>query len=385
MLHLNFNRVILCLFVFIMPCVLAADDSELASLRKTLLRKDLTTRYGLWVPADDPRLKAIKQLRNAGSLQAVAILREFLTVDGINRQELKQHALVALGEIGTRPAVDAILQFEAWSKKRFTGPPAFFRPRECPVEHTAPHNLTPLAKTTDEKNRTWAIFPWTRYGRCDIWLSRSLEKDLWSKPILLDLPKPPEVYPWTQTRWNDKCKFQIKNDSIKIVVDGQIIESRISSHLVDSDKDGLPDPVEARLLTDPKDPDSDKDSLPDGKDCNPLTPKHKKTDDVIEIRQAVFSVLCATSNSQDAVVIVEKGAFAKQEYYGYGGVILRSPETRNGFVNIVNITVKIESSTTATATISDWEGILAASEHEAKLKKINGKWVVVEFKMTLIA
>jgi hypothetical protein len=229
------------------------------------------------------------------------------------------------------------------------------------------------------------IFPRTRYGKCDIWLSQSLRKDLCSQPILLDLPRPPEVYPWIDRKWDDRCEFQIENDSIKIVVDGQITESRISDHLADSDKDGLPDPVEARLLTDLRNPDSDKDGLPDGKDCNPLTPRHAKTDDVIEIRQAVFSALCATSNSQDAVVIVERGDFADQEYYGFSGYVLRSPQARMGFINIVVIEVKVESPTTATATIADWEGNLAASKHEAKLKKIDGKWVVTEFKMTWIS
>jgi len=369
--------------------ILAVDDCELESSRKTLLRKDLTTRYGLWVPADDPRLKAIEQLRSAASPEAVPILREFLTAHRVNCQELKQHALVALGKIGTQSAIEAVRQFEAWGKKRFTKPPPFrFGFKDHAIDHFAPHNLTPLAKTTDEKNRTWAIFQWKRHSAvAEIWICKSLEGDLWSQPILLDLPGIPEFYPFSHTyrRWDDKCSFQVKNGSLKIVVDGQIKESRISDHLVDSDKDGLPDAVEARLLTDPRKPDSDKDSLPDGKDSNPLTPKHSDANDVMEIRQAVFSALCATGNSQDAVVIVDRGDFAKQEYYGYGGAVLRSPQTRNGFINITGIRVKIESPTTATAIISDWEGNLAASVHEAKLKKINGKWVVVEFKMTLIA
>ena len=47
--------------------------------------------------------------------------------------------------------------------------------------------------------------------------------------------------------------------------------------------------------------------------------------------------------------------------------------------------MRIDSPTTASATISDYEGNLAGSEHDAKLEKINGKWVVVEFKMTWIS
>jgi hypothetical protein len=151
---------------------------------------------------------------------------------------------------------------------------------------------------------------------------------------------------------------------------------------VDSDKDGLLDHVEARLLTDPNGPDSDRDGLPDGRDCNPLTPKHNDTNDVTQIRQAVFSAFCATSNSRDTIVIVDRADFAKQEYYGYGGIVLRSPQSRDGFVNITSITVDLKSPDTATATIKDWEGNQAASRHLAKLKKLHGKWIVVEFEMT---
>jgi hypothetical protein len=371
--------------------ILPVDNSELESLRKTLLETDPLQddpglRHALSLPGGDPRLKVIEQLRSAASPEAVAILQEFLTTHDRNHK-LKRRALIALGKIGTEPAIEAIRQFEVWSKKRFMEPAPFqFGFKDHAIDHFAVHGLSPLAKTTDEKNRTWAVFQWKRHsGVAETWICKSLGEDLWSQPIFLDLPGIPEFSPYRKRNWSEKCELQVKNGSLKIVIDGKTIKSRISDHLVDSDKDGLPDPVEACLLTDLRNPDSDEDGLPDGKDCNPLTPKHNDINDVTEIRQAVFSALCATGNSQDAVVIVDRGDFAKQEYYGFGGVVLRSPEIRTGFINIVAIMVKIESPTTATATIADYEGPLAASGHEAKLKKINGKWVVVEFKMTWIS
>ncbi len=389
MLHLKLNQMSLYLFVVLMPCFVFAGDSELQALRETLLQEDITTYYGLSVPQNDPRLMAIRKLQGIGSPAAVAILRDFLTVDGIKCQQLKQHSLIALGNIGTRPAIDSIRQFEAWSKKRFTKPSPFrFGFKDLAVDHISPCNLSPLAKTTDEKNTTWAIFQWQCHSAvAEIWICKSLGDVLWSQPILLDLPGIPEFYPFSRKyrKWDDRCSFQIKNDSIKIVVDEQVWESRITDHLVDSDKDALPDHVEARLLTDPNDPDSDKDGLPDGRDCNPLTPKHNDTNDVTQIRQAVFSALCATSNSRDTIVIVDRADFAKQEYYGYGGVVLRSPQSRDGFVNITRIKANLISPDTATAYITDYEGNLAASGHLAKLKKLHGKWVVVEFKMTWIS
>jgi hypothetical protein len=47
--------------------------------------------------------------------------------------------------------------------------------------------------------------------------------------------------------------------------------------------------------------------------------------------------------------------------------------------------VKIDSPTAATAIVEDWEGDLAASGHEAKLRKIKGNWVVVQLRMTWIS
>ena len=388
MLHLKY-RMLLYLFVVLMPSIVFAGDSELQALRETLLQEDITTRYGLWVPENDPRLKAIERLQGIGSPEAVTILRDFLTVDRVNCQELKQHSLIALGNIGTRPAIDAIRQFEAWSKKRFTKPPAFqFGEKDHAIYTFAPHQLTPLAKTTDERNTTWAIFQWKCHSAvAEIWICKSLGDVLWSQPILLDLPGIPEFYPFSlkYRKWDDKCSFQVKNDSFKIVVDEKTWESHITDNLVDSDKDALPDLVEARLLTDPNNPDSDRDGLPDGKDSNPLTTKHNDTNDVIQIRQAVFSTFCATSNSRDTIVIVDRDDFAKQEYYGYAGIVLRSPRSRDGFVNITGIKVDLKSPDTATATINDWEGNLAASGHLVKLKKLHGKWIVVEFKMDWIS
>ena len=189
MLHLKY-RMLLYLFVVLMPSIVFAGDSELQALRETLLQEDITTRYGLWVPENDPRLKAIEKLQGIGSPEAVTILRDFLTVDRVNCQELKQHSLIALGNIGTRPAIDAIRQFEAWSKKRFTKPPAFqFGEKDHAIYTFAPHQLTPLAKTTDERNTTWAIFQWKCHSAvAEIWICKSLGDVLWSQPILLDLP-----------------------------------------------------------------------------------------------------------------------------------------------------------------------------------------------------
>jgi hypothetical protein len=369
----------LVLLIVLLPSVSFAEDSQLRSLKKILFKEDSTLDGTFRVRHEHPRLKAIRQLEADGSAQAVRILKDFLTTHRAERK-LKQHALTALGKIGTQDAIDAILKFDLWSKTRFLKPPPFrLGKTDHPMYTFSAYYLDPTAKVIDQKGKTWAIFPWSRYGTQDFWLTCSDKKDAWSQPILLDLPGMPHLARVSDRAFDKKCQFQINNDSVTVTCDGKVIKASISKSLTDSDKDGLPDVVEARFLTDPTNPDSDKDGVVDGNDTNPLTPKHKKTNDLTEIRQAVFSVLFATCAAQDTIVIVEKD-FVKQEYYGNVGAVLRSPQKRREFVNIMDITVKLESHTAATVTVS-----VSLSSHKAKLKKINGKWVVVQFTLGKIS
>ena len=141
--------------------------------------------------------------------------------------------------------------------------------------------------------------------------------------------------------------------------------------------------------TDSAKADTDGDGVPDAADPCPLTPKGKTDDDTSQIRQAVFAELLATSENCGLVCMLQRegpeGDFARQEYYGFAGYVLPAKRACTGAVNITNIQVKIISPDLAEASISDWEGGLAASLHGAKLKKISGRWVVVEFRMTGIS
>jgi hypothetical protein len=367
------------------PVSRSAVGVDIAALRKILIEENPSARYGLRIKDNDPSLQAIKQLDKAGSEEAVNVLLEFLTHDRMDRK-LKQHALTTLGRIGTASAIEAVQQFDDWSKKRYAEPQPFqMGLQQSAIDHIAPYSVKPLAQTTDSENRIWALVPLNRYGKVDLWLTSLNEDNQWSSPIFLNLPGLPEPRRLSETTWNIQCKLQVEGDSFKIECDNRTYKSQISDHLKDTDKDGLSDIVEVRLLTDPYNPDSDEDGLPDGEDSNPLTPRHKQADDITEIRQAVFSILFATSNSKNAIVIIDRGDFAKQEYHGFGGVVLRALEHRDGFVNVTSINIKYQSDDSATATISDWEGSEEASTHEAKLQKINGKWIVVEFRMTMIS
>jgi hypothetical protein len=371
----------------LLPCVAPADNSDLGSLRKILLREDPNINYGLSVPDEDLRLQAIKQLETDGSAKAVRILKDFLTTRGMHPQ-LKQHGLTALGRVGTQDAVDAITEFELWSKTRFLKPPPFkFGQMNSDIDHIRPGNLEPLAKATDEKGKTWAIFAWAPYCTRDIWLTDSQKENSWSEPILLHAPAMLSLIDMAQAGPDKPLRLEVKGDTVTATCNGKTAKSSIAESLKDSDKDKLPDLVEGRLHTDPNNPDTDKDGVTDANDSNPLTPKHNKTDDVTQIRQAVFSVLFATSDCRDAIHLIDPGNSGKQEYYGYGGFVLRGLKMREGhvFVNFGEVEILIQLPTMAEASIYSTIGNEGNVVYRAKLKKIHGKWVVVEFEVAEVS
>jgi hypothetical protein len=365
--------------------VAIGEDADVLSLRKALFADDASLDHTFRVKDENVRLQAIRQLEANGSAKAVGILKDFLTTHEMERK-LKQHALTALGRIGTKEAIDGILEFELWSRKRYTSPQPFhFGKTDHALDHFARYHLVPIATTETGDRAKWAVFPWRRYGKQDIWLTKSNQEGKWLDPILLNLPDMPHLARMSDTTFDKKCSLKIEREAITVACNGRTFGTNLSDTLRDSDADGLPDAVEARFSTNPSKPDSDEDGVLDGTDCNPLTRRHAECSDTTEIRQAVFSVLFATCASRDAIILVSRGPYAQQEYYGYGGPVLRSEKTREGFSNVTSFKVEIESETTASVRIRDYVGSLAASTHEAKLRKAHGKWIVVYFELTMIS
>jgi len=332
-----------------------------------------------------PQMQAIKQLEAAGSAEAINVLLECLTSNKID-SVLKQNALMALGRIGTKPAIEAITKFESWSRSRYGNPQPFYMgAMPSPVVHIIGAQAIPLAKTIDSENKTWALVPLSWYSQLDLFLTSQTSDDTWSEPILLDISGFPELHMSSKMQWTNKCELSVIEDVVKIEFINKNYEVKLGDQMKDTDKDGLPDSVEARLSTDPKNPDSDADGIPDGKDSNPLTPKHKEINDTTELRQAVFSLTFATSNSQSIVRVIDRGEFAKQEYYGYAGALIRVQKSIQGFVNLTSIDIRSQSEDSATVWINDYVGSLSARGQEVILKKINGKWVVIGFGRGIMA
>jgi hypothetical protein len=99
----------------------------------------------------------------------------------------------------------------------------------------------------------------------------------------------------------------------------------------------------------------------------------------------MFEALIASNDSRDIIRLVTGPRMPMQEFVGYAGWVVPATSSERGHVNLVEMTVSLTSATTAEATVLDYEGDLAASEHRATLEKKHGRWVLVSFAMTFIA
>ncbi len=347
----------------------------LSECAQALLQGPDDTHRGLRLDEDQPQFRAIESLTEMGSPEAVAVLQEFLTTHDKNRK-LKMKALASLGRIGSVEAVEAVGTFEEWAASRYADPPPWrFGPMDYAVDHFGGLDIQPLA-TCDGDGDEWAIFRWRKFEQTDLWATHSLGEGLWDEPVLLEIGE--GTRPWYEGT------FRLSRDGEQFAFSTLTIFD-LSLFLQDEDEDGLPDRVEIRMPTQVRGPDTDQDGTPDGEDSNPLTPGQAPLDDAAQIRQAVFSIMFATSNCRQAIWVIGDDEWTEQEYLGYMGPVLRAGRVKEGLVNVTDISVELTSPTTATATIQDWEGMLAAGGHVAELVKIHGKWVVTEFQMTWIS
>jgi hypothetical protein len=348
--------------------LLAEADASLSSVG----------RGALTIRKPDSRLQAIERLAEIGTPEAVNGLQHFLTRPPADRR-LKMQAMLALARVGSPEAVSAAEEFERWADARRTVPPPFaFGPKEFAIYHFEPVDVQPASKATGPGETRWAILQWDKFGRrhdrsgaADWWITSSPDGICWDQPLLVegvDENMPPG-----------------QNPGEYFLTEVRLGERKLNPFALDSDGDGLPDLLEARIGTDPVAVDSDRDGVPDGKDANPLTRAGQVSGEEAEIRQAVFTFLFATAGSEYPIYVVGQGEFARQEYLGHRGVVLHVSEVLPGRVNLVRFDVTLESVSTAKVSVDDYEGSSAGAHHEASLRKLHGRWMVLGFRLVGIA
>jgi len=234
-----------------------------------------------------------------------------------------------------------------------------------PAAEPPPDAILPLAATTLPGGDTWAVFVSGRYGdENDLWLARGRDHR-WVEFLFTGQVFPRVGYYATSgPPQPGSCVIRVKGDRVEIApprsdvaAEMQRLQKALSDrtgtpqmrqkvmlrysqvaqqfankiqHTVvlslaalrkDTDHDGLPDVVEARLGLDPAKADTDGDGIPDGKDANPLAKPNPAPSDRKRLLQAVFSALYGGDPSPDPILVMLEPQYW-QEFYGARGRVL---------------------------------------------------------------
>jgi hypothetical protein len=329
----------------------------------------------------DAPFLAIEGLCEIGTADAFQVIEEFLTRPVRHRfsRDLKQYALLKVASLGTAPAMDVIRSFDRWAETRRESP-ALFRIglKDHGSAHFAPYELKALSTALDRRGVKWAVFEWgvypgTKERDWELWLTRSQEGGGWGRPVFLNIP-------FHRYADDKRCRLQVEGERFLLDCQGAAHRFTLAEKQRDTDGDSLADLVERRLGTDLRHPDSDGDGVPDGKDGNPLTPPLDRTDDTTQIRQAVFSFMYATSDSEDVLVVEQGRPFAKQEYRGYRGIVIPAPRLGQNCATLTRFAVTLDAADAATVEINE-SGLGSGAGWQIGLKKYHGKWVVVDYRL----
>lgn len=355
----------------------AKTGPEVAELKTNLLsRKDDDQGFGNMGAT-------IKHLAEIGSPKAVKAL-EAMLMNPDGDQPRRAGALLALGKIGTKESINAISRWERWRITNSENPLGFkFGKLEPPIFHMGIGDLKPFAQCKDAKGVTWAVFNWPilpTEERYALWITKSTGPNSWSEPIYIRDEVFDGPLPWVNNTGAKKTATMV-SDGGELVLKSEVrFDPR--KYTTDADADGLTDAVEFKYRTRHTERDTDKDGIADKRDSNPLTPRQKTNGDLELIRQAAFAYIFNTTNSRMSILTVDdpkkESNPAQQEYYGYYGKILKRSEIEHGWENLREIKVTMESPKSAYVTVEEWWGYTCGSTVNLRIRKLHGRWVVVE-------
>jgi len=323
----------------------------------------------------------------ATSITGLAQLQEALRID-ITRSA-RALAYARLGELGTRESLLAIERIEADARQITPTPPT------VPADiwpnvgwHLGDLVVDKLAQTTVSDGTTYAIVSANLLGSFDFFLiSKRTPADprAWSRPKLLDRSHPlgvrsAELTPGAGETLN--LTF-----TLRLTPGRRDLQVSLLDVNRDSDGDGWTDIEEARLETDPHDPDSDGDGIPDGADVCPLYAASKEeagSDRASILQKAIFATFGLTGSRQLLYVTPDS---PRVQVFGYGGPILFDhPITKDSLPGGPYVSWRIaeRTATTARVELSDREAGTSGGGQEVSLRKIGDTWVVVSRRTTWV-
>jgi hypothetical protein len=155
------------------------------------------------------------------------------------------------------------------------------------------------------------------------------------------------------------------------------LEIPIKKVLEDQDGDGWTDAEELRLGLDPRKKDTDGDGIEDGKDCCPLfapPPGYENNEEARILEKALFAAFGAIE-SRELLVVDPKSA--KAQAWGVSAPVIYLDDVdkwRNEHGNRLPVLEWTVSRTGDEAKVE----FTGASVSEVRLRKIDGKWIVVK-------
>lgn len=317
---------------------------------------------------------------------------------------LRRSAYVRLGAIGTAESIAALKRVEArWREVVPAAPVTGVEAWAHPAWHFGDSDAKPLATVKDAAGVTYAVVPGTMMGSLDLFLTTSRtpdDKNSWTRPLLI--PEP--IYrgvsdPKLALEGDDTLRFTFTQGEPgpRGIMEGQVTPVPAAPKTGpqswalslrelrrDTDGDGWTDIEEQRLGLDPRRADTDGDGVADGRDVCPdyAPPAAEARDEEAQMIQRAFLALYGLSGSRHVLFV---GAKSKRvQLWGYAGPILYGTDVKGfqqkypeGYVT-VSWSLKKKGADEAVVQMSDFEGPLAASGQDLRLKKIGGEWFVVE-------
>jgi Bacterial TSP3 repeat len=307
----------------------------------------------------------------------------------ITAKAVRTLAYARLGELATAESLAAVRRIDAAAAR------IVLTPLTSAVDvwphvgwFVADTVVTPIAQTTAADGTTYAIVSGNLLGGFDFFLISSRSPaDLggWSRPKLVDRShvlgvRRADLRPGAGQTLSLTFTFRFT----PAPRDLQISLLDVNR---DSDGDGWTDLEEARLETDPHDPDSDGDGMPDGADVCPLYPASNEDagSDSIILQKAVFAAFGLTGSRQLLYVTPDS---PRVHVFGYGGPILFDhPITKESLPGGPHVSWRIadRTATTARVELSDREAATSGGGQDVLLRKIGGFWVVVSRKTTWVS
>jgi len=349
------------------------------------------TSVQLRPPIDRGPISSVERSSDVAWLERVAVSAAFAReVQGRSAigmpKALRVAAYARLGAIGTPESLAAIARVE----REMAAVP--LTPATVPLDvwprigfHMSDMDMSggPLVMAPPQDGVTYAVVEATLLGGTDYFLiSTRTPRDpaSWSRPKL--------IAPVPQRADAEKAALAWRGPRTLVITSaGETVQIAIDEIERDSDGDGWTDLEEARLGTNPHNPDSDDDGIPDGRDVCPLYAMPAGADDSSMILQAAVFGAFAMTGSRELLSVTPQTP--RVHLVGYAGPVLYDRVMpKSGDQNIgpyVSWKITNKTANDAMVQLTDWEGPLAAGGQDVTLKKIASRWIVVAIKMTWVS